>query len=52
MIPESDSADAGDVKFNVENTGLDDVHEFVVLKTDLDPDALPTLPDGSVDENG
>ena len=27
-------------------------HEFVVFKTDLAPDALPTGEDGSVDEEG
>ena len=50
--PKTDSAEAGEVTFNVENIGPDDVHEFVVLKTDLDPDALPTVADGSVDEAG
>jgi uncharacterized cupredoxin-like copper-binding protein len=48
----ADSAPAGEVLFNVENTGPDDVHEFVILKTDLEPDALPTADDGSVDEAG
>ena len=52
IIPESDSIDAGVIAFNVENTGPDDVHEFVVVKTDLEPDALPTDDDGSVDEDG
>jgi uncharacterized cupredoxin-like copper-binding protein len=50
--PEQDSAPAGDVTFNVGNVGPEDTHEFVVLKTDLAPDALPTAPDGSVDETG
>jgi len=52
VIPDSDSAGAGDITFNVENVGPDDVHEFVVIKTDLEADALPTLDDGSVDEEG
>jgi uncharacterized cupredoxin-like copper-binding protein len=52
VIPETDSAEAGEITFNVENIGPDDIHEFVVMKTDLEPDALPTLPDGSVDEEG
>jgi uncharacterized cupredoxin-like copper-binding protein len=52
VIPETDSVEAGEITFNVENTGPDDIHEFVIVKTDLEPDALPTLPDGSVDENG
>jgi uncharacterized cupredoxin-like copper-binding protein len=52
VIPGSSSAPAGDVTFNVTNTGPDDVHEFVVFLTDLAPDALPTNEDGSVDEEG
>ena len=52
VIPESDSVEAGETTFNVENVGPDDVHEFVILKTDLEPDALPTAADGSVDEEG
>ena len=50
VITETDSVEAGEITFNVENTGPDDIHEFVVLKTDLEPDALPTVADGSVDE--
>jgi hypothetical protein len=45
------SAPAGSVTFNVNNVG-GEVHEFVVVKTDLAPDALPTAADGSVDEAG
>lgn len=52
VIPDADSAEAGEVTFNVENVGPDDVHEFVIIKTDLEADALPTLDDGSVDEEG
>ena len=52
VIPASSSAPAGDVTFDVTNEGPDDVHEFVVFKTDLAPDALPTAEDGSVDEEG
>jgi uncharacterized cupredoxin-like copper-binding protein len=52
IIPASSSAPAGDVTFDVTNEGPDDVHEFVVFKTDLAPDALPTVADGSVDEEG
>lgn len=52
VTPESDSAPAGDITFNVTNNGPDDVHEFVVVKTDLAPDALPTKADGSFDEDG
>jgi uncharacterized cupredoxin-like copper-binding protein len=50
--PEQDSAPAGEVTFNVGNVGPEDTHEFVIFKTDLAPDALPTAPDGSVDEEG
>jgi uncharacterized cupredoxin-like copper-binding protein len=35
------SAKSGDVTFNIKNNGPS-VHEFVVFKTDLAPDALPT----------
>ena len=48
------NAPAGDITFHVSNEGPNDVHQFmVILADDLAPDALPTLPDGSVDtENG
>ena len=52
VTPETDSAPAGDISFNVTNNGPDDVHEFVVVKTDLAPAALPTKDDGSFDEDG
>lgn len=52
VIPAASSAAAGDVTFDVTNEGPDDVHEFVVFKTDLAPEALPTVADGSVDEEG
>ena len=52
VIPASSSAPAGDVTFDVTNKGPDDTHEFVVFKTDLAPDALPTNEDGTVDEEG
>lgn len=42
----------GEVTFNATNKGPEDVHEFVVFKTDLSPVALPTSPDGSVNEEG
>ncbi len=50
ITPASDSASAGKVTFDVKNTGKD-VHEFVVIKTDLDPGKLPLKSDGSVDED-
>ena len=52
VVPATDSAPAGDVTFSVTNKGPEDTHEFVVFKTDLAPDALPTASDGSVDEEG
>jgi uncharacterized cupredoxin-like copper-binding protein len=52
VVPETSSASAGEVTFTVTNTGPDDVHEFVVVKTDLAPDALPTEANGAVDESG
>ncbi len=46
---------AGDVTFTIDNVGEKD-HEFVVVKTDLAPDALPTVAEGdeagTVDEEG
>lgn len=45
------SATAGEVTFEVENDGPS-THEFVVVKTDLAPDALPTDDSGDVDEEG
>jgi uncharacterized cupredoxin-like copper-binding protein len=52
VVPDPTSAPAGDITFHVTNDGPDDIHEFVVFKTDLAPDALPTADDGSVDEEG
>lgn len=49
------SATAGEVTFNIKNDGPSE-HEFVVFKTDLAPDALPTIEDDNgltlVDEEG
>ena len=52
VILDSATAPAGEVTFHVTNDGPEDVHEFVIFKTDLAPDALPTAEDGSVDEAG
>ena len=46
------SVPAGSVTFDVTNDGPDDVHEFVVIKTDLAPTDLPTDKDGAVLEDG
>jgi uncharacterized cupredoxin-like copper-binding protein len=41
---------AGEITFNIKNDG-DKEHEFVVRKTDLKSDALPTNDDGTVVED-
>lgn len=45
------SAKAGAVTFNIENTGPAQNHEFIILKTDIAPDSLPTLKDNSLNED-
>ena len=52
VLPSQASAPAGEVTFTITNDGPDDIHEFVVMKTDLAPADLPTLEDRSVDEAG
>lgn len=52
LVPATDSAPAGDITFDVTNDGPEDVHELVVIKTDLDAADLPTDADGVVDEAG
>ncbi|MEO6295424.1 MAG: hypothetical protein ABIP01_06780 [Candidatus Limnocylindria bacterium] len=52
VLPASDSVPAGEVTFTVANEGPVDVHEFVVLRTDLDPADLPTDEHGAVTEAG
>ena len=46
------SIGAGEVTFAATNDGPDDVHEFVVFKTDLGPTELPTDENGAVEETG
>ena len=48
--PSVATVEAGEVYFLVENAGPDDPHEFVVIRTDLAPDALPVV-EGSVPED-
>ena len=43
---------AGPVVFDIRNDSTSTVHEFVVVKTDLDPSELPVDSDGRVDEKG
>jgi uncharacterized cupredoxin-like copper-binding protein len=52
VTPAQPSAPAGQVTFEARNTGPKDPHELVVIKTDLEPDALPTTSEGKVDEKG
>jgi uncharacterized cupredoxin-like copper-binding protein len=52
VVPAAESVAAGNVTFAITNTGPEDVHEFVVLKTDLDAGALPTDDSGAVEEAG
>ena len=52
VLPSPASASAGEITFQVTNDGPEDVHEFVILMTDLDPDALPTDDHGAVSEEG
>lgn len=51
VVPSEDTASAGEITFALSNDG-EDTHEFVVIKTDLDPGSLPTAEDGSVSEEG
>ena len=52
VVPSAASVAAGDVTFVITNDGPNDVHEFVVLNTDLDPGELPTDEHGAVTEDG
>jgi uncharacterized cupredoxin-like copper-binding protein len=52
VLPASPSVAAGEVTFTVTNTGPADEHEFVVLRTDIDANALPTDETGTVTEGG
>ena len=51
IVLASPSAPSGSVTFNVTNDASQ-VHEFVVFRTDLGEDALPTDENGDVDEEG
>lgn len=51
ISPEESSASAGELTFDVSNDA-EQVHEFVIFKTDLAADALPTDDTGLVDEAG
>ena len=49
VTPDPASAPAGPITFALKNIGMN-VHEFVVIKTDMKADALPVT-DGVVDES-
>jgi uncharacterized cupredoxin-like copper-binding protein len=49
VVPSPATASAGSVTFAVKNAGTQ-VHEFVVVKTDLKADALPVV-DNKIDES-
>jgi uncharacterized cupredoxin-like copper-binding protein len=51
ILPDADSAAAGPLTFHVTNNGQDHEHEFVIIRTDLAPEALPTGSDESVSED-
>jgi uncharacterized cupredoxin-like copper-binding protein len=51
VVPAESSAAAGELTFDVHNDA-EQTHEFVIFKTDLAPDQLPTNADGDVDEEG
>ncbi len=52
VLPDVSSVPAGTVKFVVNNTGPEDIHEMVVIKTDLGARDLPVDGDGKVMEDG
>lgn len=52
VVPSPGTVTAGPVTFRVTNEGPEDVHEFVIIKTDLDPGALPVDSTGTVSEDG
>jgi uncharacterized cupredoxin-like copper-binding protein len=52
IIPSLTTAKAGNITFNIQNAGPGKSHEFIILKTDLAPDALPTMKDHSLNEDG
>ncbi|HTI30459.1 MAG TPA: copper-binding protein [Methylomirabilota bacterium] len=52
VVLDKTTAPAGTVAFKVTNAGTQFKHEFVVIKTDLDPADLPADATGKVDEAG
>ncbi len=52
VAPDKSTVNAGSVTFNAINSGPVDVHELVIIKTDLAPDSLPIDGDGNAVING
>ena len=52
VVPAVTSAPAGEITFHITNNGPEDVHEFVVIQTDLAHGDLPVDETGTVDEEG
>ena len=52
VVPSVTSIEHGKVTFAATNTGPDDPHELVILKTDLGVRDLPASAEGKVDEEG
>ena len=52
VLPAQATVNAGPVNFKVTNTGPEDKHEMVIVKTDLAAASLPTNEFGKVDEEG
>ena len=50
VVPSAATAPAGQVTFVITNDGPADIHEFVVMKTDLSVHELPVDANGKVDE--
>ena len=50
VVPETTTIPAGSVTFDISNTGPEDEHEFVVVRTDTPAGDLPTADTGAVDE--
>ena len=50
IVPDQDTVAAGSVTFNASNIG-GAVHELVVVKTDVAPDALPVIENHVADES-
>lgn len=46
----TNSISAGDIVFHIKNSATDQKHEFLIFKTDLPIDQLPTTAEGEVDE--